>query len=31
LAPMATTSQVAFFLVYTTHGWTRYGSVLDHH
>jgi hypothetical protein len=31
LAPMATTSQVAFFLVYTTHGWKLYGSVLDHH
>jgi hypothetical protein len=31
LAPMATTSQVAFFLVYTIHGWMLYGSVLDHH
>ena len=31
LAPMATTSQVAFFLVYTTHGWKLYGSALDHH
>jgi hypothetical protein len=30
LAPMATTSQVAFFLVYTTHGWKLYGSVLEH-
>ena len=31
LAPMATTSQVAFFLVYTTHGWNLYESVLDRH
>lgn len=30
LAPMATTSQVAFFLVYTIEGWKLYGSVLDH-
>ena len=31
LAPMASTSQAAFFLVYTAHGWRLYGSVLDHH
>ena len=30
LAPMASTSQIAFFLVYTTRGWKLYGSVLDH-
>ena len=31
LAPMATTSQVVFFLVYTTHGWKLYASALDRH
>jgi len=30
LAPMATTGQAAFFLVFTTRGWKLYGSVLDH-
>lgn len=30
LAPMATTSQIAFFVVDTSRGWKLYGSVLDH-
>ena len=30
LAPMATTSQIAFFVVDTSEGWKLYGSVLDH-
>jgi hypothetical protein len=29
LAPMASTSEAAFFLVFTTRGWKLYGSVLD--
>jgi hypothetical protein len=29
-APMATTSQIAVFVVDTTRGWRLYGSVLDH-
>lgn len=29
-APMATTSQIAFFVVDTSRGWKLYGSVLDH-
>lgn len=31
LSPMASTSVVAFFLVYSTGGWKLYGSVLDRH
>jgi hypothetical protein len=31
LSPMASASQVAFFLVNTSGGWKLYGSVLDHH
>jgi hypothetical protein len=30
LAPMASTSQAAWFLVFTSEGWKLYGSVLDH-
>jgi hypothetical protein len=30
LAPMASTGQVAFFLVFTTRGWKLYGGVLDY-
>jgi hypothetical protein len=30
LAPMAATSQIAFFVVDTSNGWKLYGSVLDH-
>lgn len=31
LAPMASTSQIAFFVVDTSQGWRLYGDVLDHH